>query len=557
MEFLLNISLGLKTTSLFDLFVKRPVVELHYKNNDFEFIAWGDPILSDEFQKKLTENLSTGFIVNNLFGHYYFILKNKKKGDIFIGNSLFSILPVYYFSDQQKLFLSFDSLILGKYIEKTKISKRFILETLLFNYPLFNHSVFEDIKLLPANSYFKISASKIEIIKHTIIHDYFSKTPGSWRESTNTMSDIFISGVRKYFPDEQYVHALTGGFDGRTLVAAGLYYRTAFSAYCFGSENSKDTLIASQLASKAQIPFINIQLDDEYIHNNSYPCGKEFILNSSGTATFTRAHYLYSAKSLSKDFQYIITGNFGSEIFRAAHVAGAVISSNLYNLFDSAYPEEGMAKIEESPEFQCLNHHNYKTELESLREDLNLLACYDKSLSDLTRNQRFYVFVFEEIFRKYFGAEMVNQFRYIKNRTPFLDIEFVKAIFRTELAGIHSDFFEHNPFKRYKGQVLYAHIIKNTYPEYGKIITDKGYRPNDLINPLGKLKITKGYLQKNLKKPVPGLDPYSVGKAWKANRAYWESIPVSDECFNQKGLKALNKEILFKVLSLSYLLGKY
>jgi hypothetical protein len=33
----------------------------------------------------------------------------------------------------------------------------------------------------------------------------------------------------------------------------------------------------------------------------------------------------------------------------------------------------------------------------------------------------------QEIFR---GKEMVNQFRYIKNRTPFLDIEFLKAVFQ-------------------------------------------------------------------------------------------------------------------------------
>ncbi len=55
---------------------------------------------------------------------------------------------------------------------------------------------------------------------------------------------------------------------------------------------------------------------------------------------------------------------------------------------------------------------------------------------------------------------MVNQFNYIRNRTPFLDIDFLRTIFRSRLAGIHSGLFDHNPFRRFKGQVLYAHIIK-------------------------------------------------------------------------------------------------
>jgi len=106
--------------------------------------------------------------------------------------------------------------------------------------------------------------------------------------------------------------------------------------------------------------------------------------------------------------------------------------------------------------------------MERIKEDILKLPCYNDSYSKLTKNQKFYVFVFEEVFRKYFGAEIINQFKYIKNRTPFLDMAFLKAILRTELAGIHSEFFEHNPVKRYKGQILYAHIINKTYPPYAK-----------------------------------------------------------------------------------------
>ena len=42
------------------------------------------------------------------------------------------------------------------------------------------------------------------------------------------MRDVFLETVRKYLPDKNYVHALTGGFDGRTLVSAGIYHKRKF-----------------------------------------------------------------------------------------------------------------------------------------------------------------------------------------------------------------------------------------------------------------------------------------------------------------------------------------
>ncbi len=556
-EFLLEIQLNTKIEDLDKLFIQKPEVELHLKGIDYEFIAWGDPISEKGFKENLSKNLTPEYIVNNLYGHYYYFLLNKSKNEIFIGNSMFSILPIYYLINKEIIIVSDNAVRIASYLNIHDISKRFILGTILFNYPLFNDSIFENIKLLPANSFIRCSGSNSDIKKHTAIQGYFSKTPKPWKRSTGEIRDVFLSSVRKYLPDTEYAHALTGGFDGRTLVSTGLYYKKAFSCYGFGSQESKDTEIASRLAKKADIPFINIELGDSYIKNESRSCGEEFIVNSSGTATFARAHYLYSAKILSGDYQHIITGNFGSEIFRAAHIAGAVISSNIFDLFDSDNPEEGIRKLESSMEFQCLNSSSFKLQLESLKDDIMCLPCYDNSLSGLTKNQRFYVFVFEEIFRKYFGAEMVNQFKYIKNRTPFLDIEFLKAIFKTELAGIHSDFFEHNPSKRYKGQVLYAHIIKKAYSEFGKMMTDKGYKPDDLLNVFGKFNIAKNYLKKIRRKPSPDFDPYAVKKSWGTNHHYWNSIPIQSNYFNTSELQKINKLILYKIISLSYLIETF
>src|SRR4030042_3328924 len=237
-EFLLEIKLNGKISGLLELFIKKPVIELHYNNDHYEFIAWGDPISSNDFREKFEKNSSPEFIVNNLYGHYYFTYLNKKSGDLLIGNSLFSILPLYYQNNYDKITISENALTLGRYTGSNKICNRFLLETILFNYPLFNSSILQDINLLPSNSCLLVKQGKLLIKKHNFIENFFDKKTVPWRKSIGIMSDKFLETVEKYLPSKHYANALTGGFDGRTLVSAGLYYKKDFSTYSFGAETS-------------------------------------------------------------------------------------------------------------------------------------------------------------------------------------------------------------------------------------------------------------------------------------------------------------------------------
>ncbi len=105
-----------------------------------------------------------------------------------------------------------NALYLGRHVNSSSISRRFVLETVLFNYPLSNHSAVEGISLLPSNSFMSIRNGAVTITKHTDIAQMFSPSPSSWKKSAGRMTDIFLDSVKKYFPDEEYFNALTGGF---------------------------------------------------------------------------------------------------------------------------------------------------------------------------------------------------------------------------------------------------------------------------------------------------------------------------------------------------------
>ncbi|MCK5137871.1 MAG: hypothetical protein KAR19_18945 [Bacteroidales bacterium] len=525
-----------------DLFLIQPQLKTYIKKNRrFILYLWGDPIFDPEFDLQRFSEVIRSFITEitqKVQGHYYFIIFDKKTNDCYSGNSLFSIPPLYFAIHKEKLYLSSSPEIIANHLNLWIRDKRFILENILFNYPLFNHSAFEKISLLPANNYLKWEKGELSTQKHIQFEDYFSCNIRKPKKDLDHLSDLFIDRSSIYFPDNMYIHALTGGFDGRTLVACAKYHNKNFETYSFGSSESTDTQVAKSLSGNANIAFNHFLLDKEYIDKQSFSNGVEFVLNSSGTATFARAHYLFSAKELSKKANFLVTGNFGSEIFRAAHIAGTVISANLYRLFKAKSLDDAIFALKSSQEYNWLNNICFKREWESLIEDLKDFPAFASKFKSLTLNQKFYLIVFEEVFRKYFGAEIKNQHLYLINRTPFLDFQFFNQLLQSQLAGIHSDFFEHNPLKRYKGQMLYSYIIRKAYPEFSHIAMDKGYKPVDLLTSTGKFRITKAYIKKRALKQKASLsDPFAVKASFVHNKNQLEKEISNSQLFDIERLE--------------------
>jgi hypothetical protein len=330
-----------------------------------------------------------------------------------------------------------------------------------------------------------------------------------------------------------------------------------FTSFCFGSESSCDIQVAEAATRSAGIPFMDIILDDDYIKQESLNNGKEFILNSSGTGTFERAHYLFAAKQLKERGKWMVTGNFGSEILKSPHSRGELLSQNIFQLFKSPDPESAFEIIERSTEFRVLNKESFKDDWNELKSDLQKLPCYSSEYKHLSKNRQFYVFLFEEVFRKYFGAEMINQFNYIRNRTPFIDIDFIRVLLKTGLAGAYTQFDAENPVKRYKGQVLYAAIMRKAFPLLGRIKTDKGYRPDDLLTFSGKIRIAQNYFRKVLSRNINDPDPNQVLKSWNKNRTYWLGLPSSPDLFSNndelKKWQDVPGRLLFRICTINYL----
>jgi hypothetical protein len=539
-SFLAEIPLKLQIKSPLKLFADTPDFSIHIRGDDYEFMAWGDPIYDDRFLQDLPLQRNIRFITENISGHYYFIFNDFKKNEIAFGTSPFSVVPLYYCVKGNSIILSDNVFTIAGHTGLKNVSARFVIESILFNYPLFNCTLVEGVSLLDSCSALVAGSDNYRIVRHTVTEEWFCNDPVSWKKSLSVMTDIFLNAIEKYLPGEHYLTALTGGFDSRTLAASGLFHRRTFSGYCMGSTMTGDMSIAAEISSKAGISFVPVLLDGHYVRNESLEAGKKFIIKSSGTGTFSRAHYIYASALLGRETRYLVTGNFGSEVLRAVHTPGVMISPLLYMAFKSRGPEEAVASLRKHSLMRLMSADVIENELRNIEEDISGLPCFERRYIGIGSNMQLYLYIFEEVFRKYFGSELSGQWSRVINRTPFLDRHFLKELLSTGLAGINSGYLEKRPGRRYKGQILYASVIQKAAPCFGTYMTDKGYRPDDLLTIWGKSRILTGWLRKRVSRAIiPNTDPMAVHEAWDHNRIWYESLPVNDDMFNKREIDSL------------------
>ncbi len=467
--------------------------------------------------------------ISKLRGHFYAIIV--KESSIKIYNSFFSMLPVYYTADECIISSSL-SLICEYTNTKPEIDKKYILENLLFNYGFFNRTLYKNITLLACHSFITLKNSKITITKHFDISNLFVLVPKGGKKIANQLSDLFIETVKDYFPEEEFDIAFTGGFDGRTLVSCASYHQQKFKTFSFGRPENDDVSIPNANANSLKIPYQYFDLGDiDYISSEYYKNALEYTTSGYMGNGFLYPHFLYSTKKISKNSNHLISGAAGSELFRALHSTGAVTSQALANVFKIQDDDELREILKNAKPLVVLNKNEFTKELNELIEEVII---YKKSLpQNISKNQQFYIFVFEEIFRKFFGQWICIQQKHLTVRTPFLDYNFVKKLLTTKYAGANNDFFTDNPLKRMKGQYLYTDIIKKTNRQIYNQTTGKGYRPIDVRDIKYIHNIILPFLKKKLLKKVTktNLDNLGIISGIKANEEKLHLIINSEQSF--------------------------
>jgi len=487
---------------------------------------------NERYLKKILKNFSSDSICE-LKGIFYLIQYNCIEKTLRVFSSIMNILPVYYYYSEEYLYISSRIDLLISNIPATfKLNKKHLVERVIFGYGFLNSTPWTGINLLPANKYIEVRSSKFDIKQHTDLSSYFVNKPLPWEKSADKLSDLFISRAKDYFPDKTCYLSLTGGLDSRSLLAIGLFLGKDIKVFSYGSLTDKDIIIPKKISEKIGIEYKPFIIDETFASDLFLKNAIQSEKITEGNMRFSRVHYNAVFSELSNEIQYAISGNFGSELFRTMRMHGNQISQTIFEIFSDIPDSALRQRIKNSERLKYLDKNSLKTEIDELAGECIL---YRNSLSKvLTPNQRFYSYLFEEVFRKYFGPEIILQQNFLNNRTPFLDFVFIRELLKTELAGSNGDFKTSNPFSRYKGQILYPKIIRKTYPRLLKFELDRGYSPNDFFSLIGKINIITGYIRRKIANENKSRQPDYSKLCFSKNISNLSKIPTLGQFLNEK-----------------------
>lgn len=402
-------------------------------------------------------------------GHYYWF---HQVGDTLeCGSSFGGLLPLFHAEYGGRVHIASMARSIANTCGLAADDRGWLLERTLFNYPLFGRTPWKAIRRLPSHSKLVVTDKGARVERFFRVEDHFGDGARSSRADMDELCAVFEQECKLMIPARGFALSFTGGFDGRTLLgAARKLGRQDFTAYGFGAPGESDIVLPETQASELGVPYRAILLDDRYVREDALASALAFMELSGQEGNLGRPHYHYAARLLAREHTHIVTGNFGSELFRALHAPGEMMTEHLIDVFRA--PDDGWRA-----RLIAAAGNAFASEAEQLADGL---ATYLAEAAGLTPSQRFYRFVFDELFRKYFGPEIVVQSHFLRNRTPFLSLRFVEAVHRTAWAGVHARLFERDRARRMKGQAFYAAFLRCADPRLYRMPTNKGYAPVDV-----------------------------------------------------------------------------
>ena len=500
----------------------------HFRHGDDHLYLIGDLVLPSSYAEEtaiaayLSQQLRRGAVAE-LKGFFYLLLVNVAEKRLEVHSSFLNILPVYYRQTAGQITIS-SSLkrIVESSDQQPRISEHYVVEKLLFYYAFLNRTPFEGIHTIPSCHFLRVEAGRLRFPVSVELSDFFVSRPRKWRDHLDSLSQLFKEEAAAFIPKQPFALTLTGGFDGRTILALALHQQATFSTFSYGLPTDPDVIVPRQIGRRLGFEHRHFDLGLSYAKDRFWDDGVSFVRQTEGAGNFSRAHYVHTADSLAPDFPFLLSGNFGSELLRSMKSPGVMASPVLFDLFSCESKDDFMQKTAQTPALRFVDRETYAEAVEAVAEEA---WTYKTALpEDLTTNQRFHLYMFGEVFRKYFGPEIVMQSNYLRHRAPFLNHTLVKALLGTTLAGANSNFRETNPIRRFHGQVLYAHVLLKTFPQLLDIPLDRGYRPRDLLTWQGPLNIAWSYwgphnVRRKLKElPAFDADYYTLNKDKIASR---------------------------------------
>ena len=443
-------------------------------------------------------------ITSFIKGSYVILMYNKKENSIEVFTDELNLRNVYYAKVEDKFILSSSLSAFINYSKKDfgTVNLKSVVEYALFDFDLVNETFIKNVKSIPPASYLHYFDNKVLIEQYwNIFSEFENAKPGLNEEESYKKIEILLKRNLDLYlsnPDKTAI-ALTGGYDSRTNLALlnGKYCDGYY--YSYGVKDSYDIKFARNVARELKLNFNAFILDNSFA--DDFDKNAEIAIEmGDGIAEMNRAHYVHVYKEITHDFDYILTGLFGSELIKRPTSLGGYIDKNVQSVLLSDNLKKTYDEIINQAKAQAFINpatiDSYKDEVFSdLLENQYLNNKY-------TGAKKFFFFITGKGIRRYFMKEIKVERPYVENLHPYLDIEFIELLLKTPFPWLYNWETKKSLLENVKIHKFYAKLIHDNNKKLSNIPTTHAYKPKYLLKKLylPLLIIQYIYYRKKIKK---------------------------------------------------------
>jgi asparagine synthase (glutamine-hydrolysing) len=369
-----------------------------------------------------------------LNGRFHGLLVDRRRNTVVLFNDRYGMHRIYYHEAKDAFYFGAEAkAILAVRPELRRMDPKGLGEFVACGSVLESRTLFASIHVLPPASAW-IFQNRSPVRKNSYFHprDWETQETVDPESYFTELRQSFMQNLPRYFEGpERIALSLTGGLDTRMIMASHMHERSPLPCYTFGGmlRECQDVVVARKVAQACGQSHEVIRIDDEFLAQFPHHAERTVYLTDGGVDVGLSPD-LYLHERARQIAPIRMTGLYGSEILRGVR----------------AFKPEGPPPGLFSPEFFSYIHRATETYRDAAQVHPVSFAAFRQA-------------------PWYHHGSLALEETQLSVRTPFLDNDLVRTVFRAPESALRSNAFS-------------LRLIAECNPALARIPTDRGVGGN-------------------------------------------------------------------------------
>lgn len=398
---------------------------------------------------------------NDLTGNYALAAYDRVEREFHLISDLRAQLPVFYRTGADGIVASTTLASFLRLDAAREFDPRWLWESLYFNFPNSQNTFLKGVKRLPPATVLTFSARNQKLTTHRYASEFRrAEQLSQGSEALEQARNVFSRRVARYFDTtDQVACALTGGWDGRTMLALAPE-GIDITAYTYGAPGCADLSGAATLAEAIRVKHIQIPFGEDFVKRLPEH-GFETVYQTGGLQGVLRSTLHHAYRHLTNDgtrFPLTMSGIALDMLFRGHAHCPDLISPEMEARFRGGGTEELDNR------WRAVfgsNHEGFRTHIGERSQAL------EDRFGPFTSSEHHLSYIVYPLSTHHFCGELALANRYTTVRVPCWDPELIELAYAIKYSTLSfSQFLAGHKRGSRAEMILQSHLFKTLAPDF-------------------------------------------------------------------------------------------